>query len=78
MKLIIDNFAKIKKAEIIFDGITIIAGKNNSGKSTVGKVLYGIFNSLNGMEEKIQKKQEEIEKSVSAYSNDYLCSIYGR
>lgn len=67
MKLIIDNFAKIKKAEIVFDGITIIAGKNNSGKSTVGKVLYGIFNSLNGMEEKIQKKkQEEIEKSVSA------------
>lgn len=46
MKLIIDNFAKIKKAEIVFDGITIIAGKNNSGKSTVGKVLYGIFNSL--------------------------------
>ena len=33
MKLSIDSFAKIKKANIIVDGITVIAGENNTGKS---------------------------------------------
>ena len=40
MKLSINNFAKIKQADIIIDGITVIAGENNTGKSTVGKVLF--------------------------------------
>lgn len=42
MKLRIDNFTLIKRAEIDIDGITVIAGNNNTGKSTVGKVLYSI------------------------------------
>ena len=40
MKLLLRNFAKIKEAEIRFDGLTVIAGNNNTGKSTVGKVLF--------------------------------------
>ena len=46
MELNIENFAKIKEANIIIDGITVIAGENNTGKSTVGKILFSIFNSL--------------------------------
>ena len=41
MKLKIQNFAKIKDADIILDGITVIAGKNNTGKSTVEKIYKG-------------------------------------
>ena len=58
MKLRIENFAKIKNAEIIIDGITVIAGKNNTGKSTVGKVLYAVFNSLYDLDHKIEKRRE--------------------
>lgn len=46
MRIKIDNFAKIKHADILIDGITVITGENNTGKSTVGKVLYSTFNSL--------------------------------
>ena len=53
MKLTIKNFARIKEAEINIDGITIIAGENNTGKTTVGKVLFSCFNSLSNIEEKI-------------------------
>lgn len=53
MKLCINNFAKIKEADIIIDGITIIAGENNTGKSTVGKILFSFFNAFSGIEEKI-------------------------
>ena len=44
MKLKIQNFAKIKEANIVIDGITVIAGENNTGKSTVGKILFSLFN----------------------------------
>jgi predicted ATPase len=56
MKLNIENFAKIKNANINFNGITVIAGENNTGKSTVGKIMFSLFNSFNCMDEKIKKQ----------------------
>ncbi len=44
MKLKISNFAKIEEADIKIDGITVICGDNDTGKSTVGKILFSIFN----------------------------------
>lgn len=64
MKLSIKNFAKIKEAEIIIDGITVIAGENNTGKSTVGKILFSLFNSLSDVDEKIfEERLNEIENT---------------
>ena len=61
MRLKIDNFAKIKHVEITIDGITVIAGENNTGKSTIGKVLYSAFNAFYDMDLKIEnRRQEEI------------------
>jgi len=68
MKLRIDNFALIKHAEIDIDGITVIAGNNNSGKSTVGKVLYSLFNALNNLDEKIREQREEQLTEAVRYS----------
>ena len=45
MRLQIENFAKIAKADINIDGITVIAGENNTGKSTIGKA-YIVFSIL--------------------------------
>ena len=53
MKLKICNLAKVKNAEIDVDGLTVIAGSNNTGKSTVGKVIFSLFNSLNDIESRI-------------------------
>ena len=60
MELIIDNIAKIKHAEIKLKGITVIAGNNDTGKSTVGKVLFSMFNSLNNIEDKLKKRESLI------------------
>lgn len=55
-------FSKIKQASIKLDGITVIAGENNTGKSTVGKILSCMFNSMYKVDEKAsQKKKEQIE-----------------
>jgi predicted ATPase len=48
MKIALENVGKIKAADIEIKGITVIAGENDSGKSTVGKALYAVFNSLYG------------------------------
>ena len=52
--------AKIENAVLNIDGITVIAGENNTGKSTIGKVLFAIFNSMNNMEEKIKQEKRNL------------------
>lgn len=65
MKLKINNFAKIRNAEIIIDGITVIVGENNSGKSTIGKVLYSIFTTFHNFDIKLRRERERgIAKSL--------------
>ena len=46
MKLSIKNVGKLKEADVEINGITVITGENDTGKSTVGKVLWSIFNSF--------------------------------
>ena len=55
MELKVRNFAKIAEADIIVDGITVIAGNNNTGKSTIGKILDVIFNTTNNISAKMNK-----------------------
>lgn len=38
----IKNVGLVRKAEVRLDGITVITGHNNSGKTTLGKVLYSV------------------------------------
>lgn len=57
MKLIINNIGKVKKADIKLDGITVICGDNNSGKSTIGKVLFANFNAMCDFQSKIEKQK---------------------
>lgn len=46
MKLSIRNVGKLKEADVEINGITVITGENDTGKSTVGKVLWSVFNSF--------------------------------
>lgn len=73
MRLSINNFAKIKKADILVDGITVIAGENNTGKSTIGKILFSMFNSMNDIEEKIiEQREKEIRDSCILILKNYF------
>lgn len=63
MKLILKNFAKIKEAEIHFDGLTVIAGDNNTGKSTIGKVLFTLFHLLRNMPQQVLEERKEVIKT---------------
>lgn len=72
MQLKISNVAKIKEAIINIDGITVIAGENNTGKSTIGKLLFSIYNSMNNMDEKIQQeKKKEVYQILNLLLQNY-------
>lgn len=57
MKLQIKNIDIINDDVIEFNGITVIAGENNTGKSTVGKALFALCNSFYDLDRKIKTER---------------------
>lgn len=73
MRLVIDNCAKIDSADILIDGITVIAGQNNTGKSTVGKILFSIFNAMDDIDTKIsEERNRETQDACRMNCNEYI------
>ena len=58
MFLSIKNTGKLSIAEIEIKGITVIAGVNNTGKSTIGKVLFCLFNSFYKIDQQIELERK--------------------
>lgn len=68
MKLSLKNIGKVKEATVEINGITVIAGENNTGKSTVSKVLFSVFNSFFDIEHQIVKERAHgVERVVDTY-----------
>lgn len=72
MKLFIKNIGKIEYASVEIDGITVIAGENDMGKSTVGRTLFSIFNSFYNIDEQIQK--EKVQSIENAFEIKTICN----
>ena len=66
MILTLKNIGKIAEAIVELNGITVIAGENNTGKSTVGKVLFCIFNSFYKIKEKIDEERQDTIEEILA------------
>lgn len=75
MELKLNNIGKIKSATFEFNGITVIAGNNNTGKSTVGKALFGLFSKFNNIDVDINRYKAEaiasrVFKELASYTID--------
>lgn len=57
LRLKVQELAYIKEADININGITCIAGVNNTGKSTVGKVLFSLVYSLNQYQDLFEEER---------------------
>ena len=49
MKITLKNIGIIKDSTVAIDGITVITGKNNSGKSTFGKAVYSVVSATENL-----------------------------
>ena len=72
MELKITNVGKISLAEIEIKGLTIIAGPNATGKSTVSRSLFAMFHSFSKISEKIILEQKHAIQKLFFSSNKYL------
>lgn len=54
MRFVVEGIGKIGRAEILLDGITLIVGENNTGKSTIGKALFAHVNSVCGFSRRMK------------------------
>lgn len=74
MKLELKNIAKIAEASVEINGITVIAGENNTGKSTVGRTLFAIFNSFYNLQKQLESLRV---KRIDYQLVSYLMSEVG-
>lgn len=71
MRLVIENIAKVKAADVKLNGLTVIAGENSSGKSTVGKVLFSAVKAL-------AEARNDTDKNRLKAINKQVTSLYTR
>lgn len=71
IKLKLEDFRAINQAEIILDGITVVAGENGSGKSTISKFLYYIFRLANDYDNIISKNLQIKLRKYYYFLNDF-------
>ena len=50
VRIHLDNIGIIQDSQIKLNGLTVITGHNNSGKTTVGKTLYAILSAVENIE----------------------------
>ena len=46
-RFILEDYHAVKNADIILDGLTVLAGLNGCGKSTISRWLYGFIKYSN-------------------------------
>ncbi len=58
MKLILENIGMLKHAEITLHKLCVIAGENDNGKSTIGKIFFCIVKAINRYKEDLRESKE--------------------
>lgn len=69
LNIVIEKIGKIDKASIEIDGITVIAGLNGTGKSTIAK---GVFASLNSRKNILSKIRNDQCNDISSKIDEWI------
>lgn len=56
LNIAIEKFRAINNANISIDGISVIAGENGSGKSTISKLVYYLYKTINSYDSLVVEK----------------------
>lgn len=72
MNIKIKNIGIINESTVALDGLTVITGKNNSGKTTVGKVIYSLIDAVSNQRGKYQiDRYHYINKTLSSIADKF-------
>lgn len=75
MNIKLENIGIVGNSDIQLDGLTIITGQNNSGKTTVGKVIYSLIDAVSNLQTKaandksnyIRREFERVESCLELF-----------
>lgn len=76
MDIRLENIGIIKNSTIELNGLTVITGENNSGKTTVGKVIYSLVDSVSNLSEKAEYDQCKYVVNTLEYLQDVFKSFF--
>ena len=62
------NIGMIENADIEINGVAVIAGENNSGKSTISKALFSVFNSFYQPDKQIASDRFDAIKRIISFA----------
>lgn len=76
MNIHLKNIGIIENSNIEIKGLTVITGQNNSGKTTVGKVIYSLIDAVSNIEQKARNDKyiyaiNQLEKAYDEFSFRY-------
>ena len=69
MELQLKNIGMIKEANVKIDGLTVIAGENDTGKSTVGKALFMFLNAHKFVHKNIKNMDNKVLTDIELRDN---------
>ncbi len=73
MKLLVENVAKIQHAEVAVDGISILAGYNGTGKSTISKALSGVIAAYTNLTAEVKHSRfRSVDQILQGFLEDVL------
>ncbi|MEE4745924.1 AAA family ATPase [Pseudomonas alliivorans] len=69
MEVSVKNFATLSEANVHIGGLTVITGENDTGKSTIGKVLFSLVKAVARYEEdlSVAKETRVIDEAEKVY-----------
>jgi len=68
MQVTFKNTGMVESADIRFDGLTVIAGENDTGKSTIGKLMFSIIKTFNRYERDARAyRMQNIDEIINDY-----------
>lgn len=74
IELVLKDFRAIKEAQVLLDGITVVAGENGSGKSTLSQILYYFFKTSTSYNQLVARRfwdaMDDVISLLSAYEHD--------
>ncbi len=60
MELSVKNVGIIETANIKLNGLTVLTGENDTGKTTIGKILFTIYFGFNDFMKNMEKYKVQI------------------
>lgn len=58
MEVSVKNFGTVLRADVHVGGLTVITGENDTGKSTIGKILFSLVKAIARYEEDLEEAKE--------------------